>query len=61
MQIVFYLQNIYINEQELDSQMRDQVRSKLKKRKADEEDDDETNINEMRLVNNNCCLLIDPL
>ena len=54
MQIVFYLQNIYINEQDLDSQMRDQVRSKLKKRKADEEDDDETNINEMRLVNNNC-------
>lgn len=40
-------ENIYINEQELDSQMRDQVRSKLKKRKADEEDDDETNINEM--------------
>lgn len=43
--------------------MRDKVRSKLKKRKADE-DDDETKRkeqSEMRLGNNNYSLFIDPL
>ena len=36
---VFYLQSIH--EQDFDSQMRDKVRSKLKKRKANDDDDDD--------------------
>ena len=45
--------------------MRDKVRSKLKKRKANDDDDDgdETKRKEqsaMRLVNSNCILFIDP-
>ena len=62
---VFYSQNIH--EQDFDSQMRDKVRSKLKKRKAndddDDDDDDETKRKEQssqRLVNNIYSLFIDP-